>query len=146
MKPTKACPVVTQEVNGELSVLAFHHPLAGCQLVKGTIQNESPAEAAIRELLEESGVMATVKEDLGTWQSDYEDEVWSFHLCASHQPLAETWVHHCADDGGHDFNFFWQSLCVEPSTQWHPVHVRALAYVRSVLTTAQNVTRQNSAS
>ncbi|MGK9264493.1 NUDIX domain-containing protein [Sinorhizobium meliloti] len=40
-----------------LEVLAFRHPSAGNQFVKGTIQQgEQPRDAAKRELLEESGL------------------------------------------------------------------------------------------
>ncbi len=35
----------------------FRHPLAGIQLVKGTVEpSENPADAARRELFEESGL------------------------------------------------------------------------------------------
>ena len=35
----------------------FRHPLAGIQLVKGTVEpSEKPADAARRELFEESGL------------------------------------------------------------------------------------------
>lgn len=60
MKPTKSCPVVVRNDDDELSVLAFRHPLAGYQLVKGTINDdEEVSAAAVRELVEESGVAAT---------------------------------------------------------------------------------------
>lgn len=70
--PTKACPVVLRRT-GDLEVLAFEHPLAGFQLVKGSIeQDESPAAAAVRELLEESGLKASsVSADLGLWVPGY---------------------------------------------------------------------------
>jgi 8-oxo-dGTP pyrophosphatase MutT (NUDIX family) len=83
MVPNKTCPVVVRNQGDGLQVLAFRHPLAGCQIVKGTIEkDESAANAALRELFEEAGIQsATVIRDLGVWNSGYEGQVWSFHLC-----------------------------------------------------------------
>lgn len=136
MKPTKACPVVLRKAE-EVQVLAFEHPLAGFQLVKGTIElNETPRQAALRELLEESGILAAhVNMDIGVWQSGYQDQVWSFHLCEVTRDLPNTWVHHTADDGGHDFKFFWHQLAIEPSNLWHEVFCGALAFIRSEVLT-----------
>jgi 8-oxo-dGTP pyrophosphatase MutT (NUDIX family) len=48
----KACPVVLRSL-GDGEILAFEHPLAGWQLVKGTVEaGELPRDAAIRELYE----------------------------------------------------------------------------------------------
>jgi ADP-ribose pyrophosphatase YjhB (NUDIX family) len=53
--PRKACPVVFRKKAGLMEILAFRHPIAGYQLVKGTINiNEGIEQAAERELLEES--------------------------------------------------------------------------------------------
>jgi 8-oxo-dGTP pyrophosphatase MutT (NUDIX family) len=136
MKPNKACPVVTRNIAGGRAVLAFRHPLAGCQLVKGTInEGEDPAAAAIRELHEEAGVTARVIRNLGLWIANHKEQVWSCHLCLPLEELPQMWRHRCHDDGGHDFQFFWQSLDDEPGPEWHPVHRRALAFVRAALTT-----------
>jgi 8-oxo-dGTP pyrophosphatase MutT (NUDIX family) len=128
--PTKACPVVLRRT-GDLEVLAFEHPLAGFQLVKGSIeQDESPAAAAVRELLEESGLKASsVSADLGLWVPGYQDQVWSFHVCDVANPPRERWVHHAADDGGHDFRFFWQPLGEPVSDGWHWVFRGALSVI-----------------
>lgn len=130
MAPNKACPVVLRSGNG-LEVLAFEHPLAGFQLVKGSIEpGEPPAAAAVRELLEESGLKASsVSADLGIWVPGYQDQVWSFHVCDVSDPPLERWVHHAADDGGHDFSFFWQPLSERVSAEWHWVFRGALAFV-----------------
>ena len=115
-------------------VLAFRHPAAGCQLVKGSIdKDESPKAAAERELEEEAGVSATAVADLGLWQSEHEDQVWSFHLCRTSIALPETWKHWCEDDGGHWFEFFWQPLNTTSLPEWHPVHARAFAFIKRVL-------------
>jgi 8-oxo-dGTP pyrophosphatase MutT (NUDIX family) len=128
--PTKVCPVVFR-YSSEVEVLAFEHPLAGRQLVKGTIEaGETPAQAAVRELYEEAGVRSRVTGDLGFFNPGGE-HVWSFQLCAPVGDLEESWVHHALDDGGHNFRFFWQPLSREPEAGWHAVFLSALAYIRS---------------
>jgi 8-oxo-dGTP pyrophosphatase MutT (NUDIX family) len=65
--PSKACAVVIRSPDA-IEVLAFEHPLAGFQLVKGTIEGgETPQQAAVRELREEAGFEARAVEDLGEW-------------------------------------------------------------------------------
>ena len=52
----KTCPVVLRSPQGKCEILAFCHPLAGHQFVKGTVEaGETPAAAALRELYEEAG-------------------------------------------------------------------------------------------
>jgi 8-oxo-dGTP pyrophosphatase MutT (NUDIX family) len=128
MVPTKACPVVLQGSK----LMAFRHPSAGIQFVKGTIEpGEGAAVAALRELSEESGIMdASVSEDLGRWYADHEGQIWSFQLCSVPRALPESWQHRCGDDEGHDFHFFWHEVHAEPSEEWHPVFRRALVQIR----------------
>jgi 8-oxo-dGTP pyrophosphatase MutT (NUDIX family) len=53
----KTCPVILRTIDGRRQVLAFVHPIAGCQFVKGSITSgETPDHAARRELFEESGI------------------------------------------------------------------------------------------
>lgn len=132
--PTKSCPVVLRS-QGVLEILAFAHPLAGLQLVKGSIEpGESPEAAALRELAEESGIdRARTVRNLGTWHSGYQGQVWSFYLCEVHHRLPERWTHHAADDGGHDFRFFWHPLADPGGEGWHEVFRGALAFIRKAL-------------
>ena len=128
----KACPVVLRETSaGRIEILAFRHPLAGTQLVKGTIEiAESVQRAAERELLEESGLVGTAIADLGTLQmSEPEEHEWHFVMCKVKQP-AESWTHWTSDGGGLDFEFFWHPLDQEPDETWHPIFKRALNFIR----------------
>lgn len=126
--PFKVCPVVLRSAE----ILAFRHPQAGVQLVKGTVEpGEDFRAAALRELAEESGITAaTIRVDLGWWPSDVGAPVWSMHLCHVDQPLSESWVHHALEDTGMDFAFFWQHLASEDFAGWHPVHANAVRFVR----------------
>ncbi|MGA0612033.1 NUDIX hydrolase [Caldimonas sp. KR1-144] len=132
MTPGKACPIVLRNASAHTELLAFRHPLAGLQLVKGSIEpGESPAHAALRELCEESGLVAThVSRDLGPWASGFDGQVWSFQRCEVSDPLADRWSHRTLDGGGLVFEFFWHPLHAEPDAAWHEVYRRAIAAVR----------------
>jgi 8-oxo-dGTP pyrophosphatase MutT (NUDIX family) len=130
MRPDKACPVVL--AGAELPrLLLFRHPQAGVQLVKGTIERgETPEQAALRELAEESGINAAeIADDLGCWDSDYHGQIWSFQLCQAGGALPEQWSHQTLDDHGHIFEFFWASLDHLPYDDCHPVFRRALVFL-----------------
>ncbi|AEQ53044.1 hydrolase, NUDIX family [Pelagibacterium halotolerans B2] len=101
-------------------------------MVKGTLDpGEAPQGGAIRELYEEAGVEGLgVAADLGTSALIAEGQVWHF-LRFEGERLPESWTHHCLDDGGHDFAFFWHRLDKKPGDEWHAVFHRALAYLRS---------------
>jgi len=131
MIPTKSCPVVFRYA-GEIEILAFQHPLAGFQLVKGSIEkNESPQEAALRELEEEAGLTKTrVICDLGIWESGYREQIWLFHICEIDSNVPNEWVHYTNDDGGHFFKFFWQPLAKPVGSEWHEVFKNALQFIR----------------
>ncbi len=140
MGPNKACPVVLRTRDGESELLAFRHPLAGIQLVKGSIERlESPDAAALRELQEEAGIASDyVLRDLGIWTSGFEDQRWSFHEVWVSQELPETWSHFAADDRGQTFSFFWHPLSAEPSDEWHALFVGALSFIRKRLNTTES--------
>lgn len=134
MLPTKACAVVLSP-SPNPRILLFRHPLAGVQLVKGGIEaGETPGAAALRELAEESGITAaTLEADLGLWESEHRDQVWSFHLCRVSGPLPEQWSHQTLDDHGHRFDFFWAPLDQLPLDDCDPVFQRALQFVSNAL-------------
>ena len=134
MLPDKACAVVLSS-GLRPKILLFRHPLAGVQLVKGSIEKgETPGQAALRELAEESGItVATIKDDLGCWDAEHLGQVWSFQLCEVAEPLPEHWSHQTLDDHGHLFEFFWAELDQLPHADCHPVFRRALDFLCSTL-------------
>lgn len=93
MKMRKACPVIIRSTENNQELLSFRHPLAGKQVVKGTIEaNEAPEQAVLRELAEESGITtATIISKLGVWQSHLDSHEWHFFLCDPQKTLEEEW-------------------------------------------------------
>jgi 8-oxo-dGTP pyrophosphatase MutT (NUDIX family) len=116
-----------------LEILAFRHPLAGTQLVKGTIEaGETVEDGAVRELQEESGVVAAAISYLGALDMSGPVQEWHFVLCqvtGQAGVLPETWTHRTHDGGGLDFSFFWHPLNQDPDASWHPTFKRALAFI-----------------
>lgn len=125
----KVCPLVLRKQNRE--ILLFKHPLAGVQLVKGTVEpfDCDFLSAAKRELAEESGIVVNHTTYLGAWESGFQEQRWHFVLCEC-EALAEHWIFHTQDDGGHDFEFFWHEVANDISSHAHPVFQRALEQVR----------------
>jgi 8-oxo-dGTP pyrophosphatase MutT (NUDIX family) len=113
-------------------VLAFRHPAAGIQLVKGTIEvGETAGDAALRELAEESGILsAELTGSMGVWNSGYDGQIWEFFEIRIPSSLPARWGHFAHDDGGHEFQFFWQSLAEKPTAEWHSLFVGALEFIR----------------
>lgn len=127
----KACPVVIRECDSGINILAFQHPLAGKQLVKGTIETgETIAQSCERELFEEAGIAAKAELPLGILATGYNAQVWGFYLMRVDQTLPEHWTHHCLDDHGHDFSFFWHPLAGALSDEWHPLFKQAIQFLQ----------------
>lgn len=73
----KACPIVVRHIEEQSEILVFSHPLAGTQLVKGSIEaGESSMEASERELMEEAGVALKAQYQLLEWQRYPNEPVW----------------------------------------------------------------------
>lgn len=96
----------------------FRHPLAGVQFVKGRPEpGETPFQTAAREFREEAGFDLEPVADLGPVQTT----AGTWHMIEMPaSTLPNTWVHHCRDDGGHDFSFFWQPLGAPLPSGTHP--------------------------
>lgn len=129
----KACPVVVERRGGVERILCFRHPEAGVQFVKGGIERGETAEdAAVREFAEEAGVAgARVVRRLGHLDIA-PGKTWVFVQVAA-DGLPDAWVHHCKDDGGHDFAFFWHELDAPAGPDWQESFVVALGFVRRAL-------------
>lgn len=127
----KACPVLFRD-SSMRQILAFEHPRAGRQLVKGSIEpGEHPRAAALRELQEEAGIADTdIATDLGTWKPGDGDHVWSLQLCTFAPKLPETWTHRCVDEGGEEFKFFWHDVNEDSDENWDELCRQALKEIR----------------
>jgi 8-oxo-dGTP pyrophosphatase MutT (NUDIX family) len=134
----KVCPVVLRRRNGRAEILAFRHPTAGLQLVKGSIEpGEDPARAALRELFEESGIEgAEVVLSLGAVRVTGPDQEWQVFVCST-GPLPDAWSHFTEDGGGHAFSFFWHPLDEEPDDDWHSIFKQAVNFIRSTIENSQ---------
>ena len=127
----KACPILLRPGVLGFDILAFRHPLAGLQLVKGTVEaGETVISAARRELEEEAGIVAAF-ENGSVWESAdiAPGQVWHFVRLES-RPLPDRFTHWTRDDDGHLFSFFWWALDEAPDAQWHEIFVRALDEIR----------------
>ena len=126
----KVAPVVLRR-REELEILAFRHPRAGTQLVKGTWEfGESGEDASLRELAEESGIEnASVVKALGQLSFRGIRQHWHFYLCHVPGKLPDRWTFFTHDGGGHLFDFFWHELHQPPGCGWHADFRRALTFV-----------------
>ncbi|MEM9756578.1 MAG: NUDIX domain-containing protein, partial [Pseudomonadota bacterium] len=107
----KAAAVVPHPGGAPLRLLCFDHPLAGPQIVKGTIRpEEPPLHAARRELWEEAGLTARSGLLLGQSADIVAGEIWHFALLRVAAPVPDRWGHLCQDDGGHIFQCRWQDV------------------------------------
>lgn len=110
-------------------MLAFNHPSAGKQFVKGTVESgETPRAAAERELREESGIsVQSPLIFLGTHEVGREYTPWHFFSCQS-AALPDAWRHTTEDDRGHTFTFFWHPINQPLDQHWHSIFHEAFAF------------------
>lgn len=129
----KVCPVILRQQGDSWQILAFRHPNAGTQLIKGTLEaGEQPEVGVLRELAEESGIdQARVVEKIGELASHETEQHWHLFLCQPVGALQEEWSFFTTDGGGHIFQFFWHRLDEAPDESWHPVFSSALAFIRA---------------
>ena len=107
----KACAVALHPDGAPLRVIAFDHPTAGTQLVKGTVNpGEAPLKAAARELWEETGLTVRAGLLLGQSTEIAPGEYWHFALLRPAPPVPDRWSHQTRDDHGHVFGCFWQEI------------------------------------
>ncbi|GFE51002.1 DNA mismatch repair protein MutT [Roseobacter cerasinus] len=129
-----ACPVALHLDGVPRRIAAFEHPQAGLQLVKGGIRSgERPEHAAARELFEESGLETRAAISLGESTKIDAGARWHVSLCRLAGPLRDNWQHHCADDGGHLFRFFWLELDAALPEGFAPPYRRAVDWIRGQL-------------
>lgn len=130
----KVCPVVLRVGASGLEILIFDHPIAGSQLIKGTLgPGESVGVAALRELAEESGISSGVLDrDLGRSFDIVADEIWHFVLIGW-SGLADQWDFETQDDHGHRFSFGWWPINLTASQNWDPRYIRALHHIHAAL-------------
>lgn len=130
----KACPVPLHPDGAPLRIAMFKHPVAGMQLVKGTmLESETPERAAARELFEESGLETRSALRLGASEEIVAGQIWHFSLCRVVPPVRDQWQHACTDDGGHLFKFHWHALDESAPHDLAPPFQRALAWITEAL-------------
>ena len=129
----KVCPVILRRQGDSWQILAFRHPLAGTQLMKGTLEDgERPESAVLRELAEESGIdQAAVIEKIGELDLHEAEQHWHIFWCELAAWPPDEWSFFTQDGGGLLFRFFWRPLTEDPDDTWHPVFRRPLAYIRA---------------
>ncbi len=118
----KAAPCVVRRTPHGPELLVFRHPLAGIQIPKGTVETgESPVDAALRELAEESGIAAARvlrkigyhEIDVGAGAADtdpIERQAWHTFLMTTDEVLRDRWSHRaCGSDVEATlvFEYFW---------------------------------------
>ena len=127
----KVCPVILRQQDDTWQILAFRHPTAGTQLIKGTLEHgEKPEEGVLRELAEESGILhAAVVKELGELDMHAAAQHWHIFLCHVADDLPEEWDFFTTDGGGQLFHFFWHNLTEAPDESWHAHFQTALSFI-----------------
>lgn len=140
----KGFALVLREEAGQLELLIFDHPLTPPQLPKGTIDpGEEPLAGALRELAEETGLVAV--ECLAALppfdiHDDFEDEVspsqrWHAYVLTPTAAVPDAWIHKVQGNGGDagmEFGCRFAALgAIEEDL--HPLFHRLTAQLRKAL-------------
>ncbi|MGE3726047.1 MAG: NUDIX domain-containing protein [Candidatus Sericytochromatia bacterium] len=138
---SKVCACVWRSGENGPELLAFDHPTAGKQIVKGTLEpGEDLALAVLRELEEESGLK---REKAGEYigllhhggaggiasGGAFEHQIWHLFAMPAQGDEAPNWSHIAEgslDEAGLEFRFFWQPL-QGPKVGFAPVFLRVMA-------------------
>ncbi|MEZ4700398.1 MAG: NUDIX domain-containing protein [Rhodothermales bacterium] len=135
----KACACVVRDGR----ILAFKHPYAGYQLPKGSVElRETAAQAALRELEEESGIATgRIVAKIGEldWEvfagtatfTENQWQRWHIYLIDPGSDLPERWAHRAVGsvaEAGLLFEYFWHPL-EDDVDRFHPVYRRVIAMV-----------------
>lgn len=105
MRPAKAFACVIRRALGGAEILVFTHPDGVLQIPKGGIDpGESASDAALRELLEETGIHEVAGASvIGThsWPGDEEHaaETWHFVRLEPTADLSDRWDHQVTGEG-----------------------------------------------
>ncbi|MDK2126529.1 NUDIX domain-containing protein [Parachitinimonas caeni] len=76
MKANKVAPVVLRQHPDGPQILAFIHPLAGHQRVKGSLEPGEPSHyGAERELKEETGLAGRAVREIGQWDAAFQGQI-----------------------------------------------------------------------
>ena len=129
----KVCPVILRQQGTSWQILAFRHPKAGTQLIKGTVEeDERPEAAVLRELAEESGIeQAIIVKKIGELGLQKTRQHWHLFLCQPVVAPQDEWSFFTEDGGGLVFQFFWHELEAEPDDSWHENFLSALKFIRA---------------
>jgi 8-oxo-dGTP pyrophosphatase MutT (NUDIX family) len=137
----KVCACVYRQGSNGPEILAFAHPAAGNQIVKGTLEpGEDLALALLRELAEESGLQRSeAGEYIGLLHhggkggiasgGTFEHQIWHLFALPAQGDEPTQWSHIAEgslDEEGLEFKFFWQTL-QGTKTGFAPVFVRVMA-------------------
>ncbi|OEC00679.1 DNA mismatch repair protein MutT [Lysinibacillus sphaericus] len=111
----KAFGYITRKYDDRIQVLVFEQNTegAGIQIPKGTIEDgETPLEAVIREMVEETGltnleVQGLIAQDYAEHYSGALQKRYFFHLTSNE--LQHTWQHNPTglNEGNLQFTFYW---------------------------------------
>lgn len=143
----KACPCVIRTHLGHPQILAFRHPLAGCQIPKGTVENnELVPQAVLRELEEETGLndvkiislIGYIHNYVGAGSDEsgpLEKHIWYlYHLELTSESKAK-WSHQAIgspEENGLTFECYWQNL-YEDYIDFHPIFIEVMKKVKQYL-------------